>query len=103
LPNQGIIFAPSLSDYMRRRALGDDDLLAELLSALQASTASARHALDDVIAKLELAEASRAERDASVYEQAVAEFADVDPAAFAELARPQTAADTPEERRRRLA
>jgi hypothetical protein len=68
----------SLSDYMRRQALGEDELLATLLSELEASTDAARGALDEVLNKLSLASAERAEIEARAREKARAEFADVD-------------------------
>jgi hypothetical protein len=70
---------------MRRQALGDDELLAGLLTELRTSTAAAMGALDRGIRTLEEAEARGAEADARTRRRALAEFADVDPEAFARL------------------
>jgi hypothetical protein len=78
----------SLSDYMRRQALGDDELLAGLLGELRASTAAAMEALNHAIVTLEEADAAQAEADARAYEEALAEFADIDAEAFARLVGP---------------
>jgi hypothetical protein len=75
----------SLSDYMRRQALGDDELLAALLAELRRSTAGAIEALDNVLTRLQAAEASRAEAEERAHRRARAEFADIDVDAFARL------------------
>ena len=78
----------SLSEYMRRQALGHDELLEGLLRELRDSTAKSVEALDRSIARLEAGESSRAQADADARERARLEFADVDPEAFAQLVTP---------------
>lgn len=43
----------SLGDYMRRQALGDDEILGALVEELAASTERARVALDRTLARLD--------------------------------------------------
>jgi hypothetical protein len=73
----------SLSDYMRRQALGDDPLLTGLLSELQQSTTGARAALERVIARLEQAEALQSEAEDQARRLALREFQDIDGKALA--------------------
>jgi hypothetical protein len=68
----------SLSDYMRRQALGEDELLATLLSELKASTDAAKEALDEVLDKLSRGSAQRSDLEKRARERARREFADVD-------------------------
>lgn len=75
----------SLSDYMRRQALGDDPLLTGLLSELQQSTVGARAALERVIARLEQAEALQSEAEDQARQLALREFQDIDGKALARL------------------
>ena len=75
----------SLSDYMRRRALGTDELLEALVTELKASTAQALEALDRTLERSREREATRAEREAVVRRRALEEFEDVDPEAFGRL------------------
>ena len=69
----------SVGDYMRRKALGDDELLGALMVELAASTGRAQTALDRTLARLEESERRLPEIKAAARERAVAEFADVDP------------------------
>ena len=75
----------SLSDYMRRQALGDDEVLAALLAELKASTAQALEALDRTLARSREREATRAEREAAARRRSLEEFKDIDPKAFGRL------------------
>lgn len=66
--------------------LSDEELMAAMVSQLEKSTATATACLDTALAHLADARAHRAERCAKARAQARAEFADIDPEAFAELA-----------------
>jgi hypothetical protein len=77
----------SLSDYMRRQALGNDELLNGLLAELESSTHKAREALDRTLARLSETEKRLPEIEAAARERAKAEFAAIDPAMVAELMR----------------
>ena len=75
----------SVGDYMRRRALGDDELLSALMSELAASTERAKSALDRTLARLEESEKRLPEIEAKARQQAQAEFQALDPKLFARL------------------
>lgn len=75
----------SLSDFMRRQALGDEELLSVVVGQLRESTATATAALDHALERLAESQTHQADRDAQARTKARAEFADVDPDAFAEL------------------
>ncbi len=75
----------SLSDYMRRRALGNDEPLDALLTELKVSTAQALDALDRTLERSREREAAKAEREAAARRRALDEFQDVDPHAFGRL------------------
>jgi hypothetical protein len=77
--------ALSLSDYMRRRALGDDEALEALLTELEVSTSQALDALDRTLERSREREAATAEREAAARRRALDEFKDVDPRAFGRL------------------
>lgn len=82
----------SLGDYMRRQALGDDELLAALVEELAASTEKARMALDRTLARLDESERRMPEIEAAARERALAEFAALDPELFGQLLQPELAA-----------
>lgn len=82
----------SLGDYMRRQALGDDELLGALVEELAASTEKARVALDQTLARLDESERRRPEIEAAARARAMAEFAALDPALFAHLLQQELAA-----------
>jgi hypothetical protein len=75
----------SVGDYMRRRALGEDELLVRSLAELSVSTQIAVAALDGSIARLRQVETSQDRADRRARESALAEFEDVDPELFASL------------------
>lgn len=75
----------SLSDFMRRQALGDEEMLSVVVAQLRESTATATAALDHALDRLADAQADQPDRDAQARANARAEFADVDPEAFAAL------------------
>lgn len=75
----------SLSDYMRRRALGDDESLEALLAELRVSTAQALETLDRTLARSAERESAQAEREAAARRRALDEFEDIDPQAFGRL------------------
>lgn len=81
----------SLSDYMRRRALGDDELLEALLTQIEVSTTQALEALDRTLERSREREAWNAEREAAARRRALDEFEDVDPQAFGRLLAPEAA------------
>lgn len=79
-----------LGEYMRRQAFhetddGDEAMLRMMIDELNASTARASHALDTAIAKLDATHESMAAIEARARKKAKAEFADINPAALAEL------------------
>ncbi|HUY01981.1 MAG TPA: hypothetical protein VMV33_01740 [Rhodocyclaceae bacterium] len=82
----------SLGDYMRRQALGDDELLSVLVEELTASTQKARIALDRTLARLDESERRMPEIEAAARERAKAEFTALDPELFAQLLRREFAA-----------
>lgn len=75
----------SISDYIRRQALGGDELLEGLLSELRASTADATAALDRTTVRLERSAAAQVEADQRARERARVEFEHIDPEALARL------------------
>ena len=75
----------SVGDYMRRQALGDDELLVALVAELAASTEKARIALDRTLARLDESERRMPEIEAAARERAKTEFAALDPELFAQL------------------
>ena len=75
----------SLGDFIRRQIFGDEELLSAVVTQLEESTATATAALDSAAARLADAQAFQPEREAQARARALAEFADVDPEAFAEL------------------
>lgn len=77
----------SVGDYMRRQALGDDELLGALMEELTASTERARSALDRTIARLDETERRLPEIEATARVNAFAEFQSLDPELFARLVR----------------
>lgn len=82
----------SLGDYMRRQALGDDELLAALVDELAASTERARVALDQTLARLDESERRLPEIEAAARQRAAAEFAALDPERFAQRLQRELAA-----------
>jgi len=70
---------------MRRQALGNDELLAALLTELKVSAAQALEALDRTLERSRKREATKAEREAAARRRALDEFKDVDPQAFGRL------------------
>jgi hypothetical protein len=79
----------TLSEYMRRRALDEDEQLAGLVAQLQASTATATSALDRALERLCEVQSFQGDRNAQARLEARAEFEDVDAEAFADLVRPR--------------
>lgn len=75
----------TMGDYMRRKALGDDELLDLVMAELAASTKRARAALDHTLAKLAESEKQLPAIEAAARQRAVAEFGALDPALFAQL------------------
>lgn len=75
----------SLSDYMRRQALGNDEILEALLTELRVSTTRALEALDRTLERSREREATNAEREAAARRRALEEFKDIDPQAFGRL------------------
>lgn len=75
----------SVSDYMRRQALGDDELLNTLMADLAASTEKTRSALDRTLARLDQSERRLPAIEAATREQAVVEFAALDPDLLAQM------------------
>lgn len=82
----------SLGDYMRRQALGDDEILGALVDELAASTERARVALDRTLARLDESERQRPEIEAAARERALAEFSALDPQLFAQMLQPEAVA-----------
>lgn len=68
-----------LSEFMRRRALGDDAILSVLVGQIRESTRNAAAALDHTLDWLADAQAHQPERDAKARENARAEFAEIAP------------------------
>ncbi|MCM2523602.1 MULTISPECIES: hypothetical protein [Stenotrophomonas] len=75
----------SLGDFIRRQIFGDEELLSAVVAQLEESTATATAALDSATVCLADARALQPECEAQARASARAEFADVDPEAFAEL------------------
>lgn len=82
----------SLGDYMRRQALGDDELLGALVEELAASTERARIALDRTLARLDESERQMPDVEAAARGRALAEFSALDPQLFAQLLQPEVSA-----------
>ena len=74
-----------LSDYIRRQALGNDELLRALVEEQIASTEKAKTAIDRTLARLDESERRMPEIEAAARERAKAEFAALDPELFAQL------------------
>lgn len=68
----------SLSEFMRRQALGDGEMLSVALAQLRESTTNATAALDHALDRLADAQAHKTERDAEARANARAEFANID-------------------------
>jgi hypothetical protein len=83
----------SVSDFMRRQALGDDELLTALLDELRGSTAYANEALDRTLARLSDFESRHAEIEKKARQKAQAEFSDIDSEALARILFPGDAAN----------
>lgn len=81
----------SLADYMRRQALGDDELLGVLVAELAVSTEKARRAVESTLARLDESERRRPEIEAAAKRRAEAEFAGLDPTLFARLLQQEVA------------
>ncbi len=75
----------TMGDYMRRKALGDDELLDVVMAELTASTKRACAALDRTVAKLNDSEQRLPAIEAAARQRAEAEFSALDPALFAQL------------------
>ena len=75
----------SVSDFMRRQALGDDELLTALLNELKGSTEYAQEALDRTLERLADFEQRHAEIEKKAREKAQAEFSDIDPEALVRI------------------
>lgn len=75
----------SLSDFMRRQALGDEEMLSVVVAQLRESTATATAALDHALSWLADAQAHQPDRDEQARARAREEFAGVDPDAFGGL------------------
>jgi hypothetical protein len=75
----------SVGDFMRRQALGDDELLTALLDELKGSTAYAKEALDRTLARLADFEQRHADIEKKARQKAQAEFSDIDPEALGRL------------------
>lgn len=71
--------AISVGEFIRRRALGDDAMLSELVGQVRESTRNAAAALDHTLDRLGDAQARQPERDAIARENAMAEFAEIAP------------------------
>jgi hypothetical protein len=78
----------SVGDFMRRRALDDDEMLTALLDELRGSTAYAKEALDRTLTRLTDFEHRQAEIEKTARAKAKAEFSDIDPEALARLLLP---------------
>jgi hypothetical protein len=72
----------SVGDFMRRQALGDDELLTALLNELKGSAAYAKEALDRTLARLADFEQRHADIEMKARQKAQAEFSDIDPDAL---------------------
>lgn len=83
----------SVGDFMRRRALEDDEMLTALLDELRGSTAYAKEALDRTLTRLTDFEQRQAEIEKAAREKAKAEFRDIDPEALARLLFPGDASN----------
>ena len=83
----------SVGDFMRRQALGDDELLTALLAELKGSTAYAKEALNRTLARLADFEKRHAEIENKARQKAQAEFIDIDPEALARILFPGDAAN----------
>jgi hypothetical protein len=75
----------SVGDYMRRQALGNDELLNGLLAELKTSTETARAALDRTLARLSESERRLPKVEAAARARAKSEFATIDPNLVAQL------------------
>lgn len=78
----------SVGNYIRQKALGNNDLLSMWLAELTASTAHANATLGRTLANLEASELERQRLEAAARERAIAEFGALDPELFAQIVRP---------------
>ncbi len=78
----------SVGEYVRNRALDEDELLTALVAELKASTAKAVATVDDALARMDARENAQAERDMEIRRQVEAELANVDFTAVAALFAP---------------
>ena len=83
----------SVGDFMRRQALGDDELLTAVLDELRGAADYAREALDRTLARLSDYEQGQADIEKKARRKADAEFGDIDPEAFARILFPGDAAN----------
>lgn len=75
----------SVGEYVRRRALDDDNMLDALVAELRASTATAMHAIDATVARIDARERAMAAREATVKEQVRELFTNQDVEALIQL------------------
>lgn len=83
----------SVSDFMRRQALGDDELLTALIDELSGATAYAKEALDRTLTRLADFEQRQADVEKNASQKAQAEFSDIDPEALARILFPGAASN----------
>jgi hypothetical protein len=78
----------SVGEYVRNRALDEDEILTALVAELKASTAKAVATVDEALARMDARENAQAERDTEIRRQVEAELSNVDFTAVAELFAP---------------
>ena len=78
LTKQARAVGQSVGEYVRNRALDEDEILTALVAELKASTAKAVATVDEALARMDAREKARTERDAEIRRQVEAELADVD-------------------------
>ena len=83
----------SVSDFMRRQALGDDEMLTALLDEMRGATDYAKEAIERTLARLSDYEQRQADIEKKARRKADAEFGDIDPEALARILFPGDAAN----------
>lgn len=78
----------SVGEYIRNRALDEDEILKALIAELKASTAKAITAIDETLARMDAREKARAEREAEIRAEVEAQLAGIDMDAVARLFAP---------------
>lgn len=75
----------SVGEFIRSKALGEDDVLAALVTQLRESTRAATARIDEALARMDSRERTLVEREANIRRKARAEFAEMDAEALARL------------------